>query len=126
MSLLLHITTPAAWEKTQGQDEYTAPSLESEGFIHCSAIEQLVDTANIHFQGQSPLVVLVIDTTLVEAPIRYEEPLGSSTRNPNLRFPHVYGPIPVNAVVECVDMTLDESGNFQMPALTHLFPFLPS
>ncbi|TNE46771.1 MAG: DUF952 domain-containing protein [Deltaproteobacteria bacterium] len=121
MSLLLHITTPQAWEEAQAQGEYKAPSLESEGFIHCSAIEQLVETANIHFKGQSALVVLVVDPTLVTAPIRYEEPAGSN-RSTNLRFPHVYGPIPSQAVVECVELPVDNDGRFHMPALSHLFP----
>ena len=45
MTLLLHITERAAWARAQAEGRYTAPSLDSEGFIHASTPAQVVATA---------------------------------------------------------------------------------
>jgi uncharacterized protein (DUF952 family) len=40
--MILHITTHKDWEKAMQLGEYNAPSLVSEGFIHCSTIKQTI------------------------------------------------------------------------------------
>lgn len=60
-SNILHIATNTEWEKAQQDGAYTAPSLQSEGSIHCSTLTQTVDTANIFFKGQEGLILLCID-----------------------------------------------------------------
>jgi len=44
--MILHITTRKEWEKAMQEGKYTAPSLDTDGFIHCSTARQTVDTAN--------------------------------------------------------------------------------
>jgi uncharacterized protein (DUF952 family) len=56
--MILHITTLKEWDKAQIKGEYTTSSLDSEGFIHCSSIKQIVNTANIFFKGQTELIIL--------------------------------------------------------------------
>jgi uncharacterized protein (DUF952 family) len=58
---VFHITTRDAWTAAAAEGTYTTPSLASEGFIHCSARDQVVDTANRLFRGQAGLVLLCID-----------------------------------------------------------------
>ncbi|MEU0134249.1 DUF952 domain-containing protein [Streptomyces sp. NPDC006296] len=97
---LLHLTEEPLWEaaRTAGTYEWSTRgrTLREEGFIHCSLPHQLPAVAKaVYGSGTEGLVVLVIDTGRLTAPVRYEavEPGGEE-------FPHLYGPLPVSAVVE--------------------------
>ena len=72
MATIFHITKRDKWEKAKREGSYEAPSLASEGFIHCSTSDQVVRTANRLFRGQMGLVLLKIDTVQVGAEIKYE------------------------------------------------------
>ena len=65
--MILHITTHQEWEKALIEGAYTPPSLQSDGFIHCSTLKQTVDTANIFYKGQHGLVLLCIDENNLES-----------------------------------------------------------
>jgi uncharacterized protein (DUF952 family) len=92
---IYHITAASAWQAAQ-QGSYEHPSLQSEGFIHCSYRDQLVETARVHYKGRSDLVLLCINPTLLEPELKVE-----SSRN-GAKFPHLYGPLNL----EAVEMTL--------------------
>ena len=64
------------------------------------------------FHGRSDLVLLVIDSDRVTAPIRYED-AGSGQR-----FPHIYGPLGLDAVVAVQDFGPGADGLFERPSLT--------
>jgi uncharacterized protein (DUF952 family) len=115
--MILHITTRKEWEKAKIEGEYMAPSLKSEGFIHCSTLKQTVDTANLFFKGQTGLVLLCIDEEKVKSKLRFEIPTGGGRHDPNLGnlFPHVYGSINISAVLKVVDFPLNENGLFSLP-----------
>lgn len=117
--MILHITTREAWEQARKQGSYTAASLETEGFIHCSAVSQTTGTANLFFRGQKGLILLVIDETRLGAECRWEDPTGNhgtaDTRNTEL-FPHVYGAVNPEAVLKTVDFPCDDEGSFRLPA----------
>lgn len=115
--MILHITTHREWEKAQMEGEYTAPSLNSEGFIHCSTLKQTADTANIFFKGQNGLVLLCIDENKLESVCKYEDPTGGGQHDPSVGslFPHIYGPINISAVIRVVDFPTSENGFFVLP-----------
>jgi uncharacterized protein (DUF952 family) len=118
-AMILHITSSAEWEKARAHGEYAAPSLVTEGFIHCSTPAQAADTANLFFRGQRGLVLLCIDETRLRSECRYEAPTGGGKHDPGVGtlFPHVYGPINLSAVVNVVDFPADEHGVFSLPAV---------
>jgi uncharacterized protein (DUF952 family) len=93
--VILHITTPAAWADAIATGAYTADSLTTEGFIHCSEARQLAGVVQRHFPGRTGLLLLHIDPSRLDAEVRYENLEGGTEL-----FPHVYGPIPVQAVVD--------------------------
>lgn len=100
MTELLHLTEPALWEGALASGRYEGSTrgrtLAEEGFIHCSLPEQLPAVAALVYGDfTGPLVVLVIDSELVDAPIRYEAPAPGAER-----YPHLYGPLPTHAVVD--------------------------
>ena len=115
MTTILHITTKRDWEEAKRNGVYEAPSLKTEGFIHCSTVRQTVETANAFFRGISDLVLLVIDEDAVRAEVRYEPPAGSRHSDPNDRFPHLYGPLNLDAVTNVIDFPPRADGLFALP-----------
>lgn len=105
---ILHICSRRDWEIARQAGEYTAASLASEGFIHCSTPGQVVKTANRFYRGQTDLVLLIIDAGRVTAEIKYE------AADTDL-FPHIYGPINLDAVVGAREFAPDADGTFQQP-----------
>ena len=99
VSRIYHIATRADWAQAQADGVYTKSSVDKtlaeEGFIHASQAAQVSRTANRYYRDVAGgLVVLVIDTDLVHAEVRYDEVAGAE-----LPFPHIYGPLNADAVV---------------------------
>ena len=92
-SSILHITTLQRWEESQVDGEYRGDTLATQGFIHCATAEQLDGVVERFFRGQTGLVVLTIDPDKVLPPIRWEH-----APDANELFPHIYGPLNVDAV----------------------------
>lgn len=112
MTTILHITTKEAWETAVSSGSYQADSLYTEGFIHCSTPEQVLGPANALFRGQQNLVLLIIRPQHVNANIVYEDCYQSGQA-----FPHIYGPLNLDAVTAVIDFPSNEDGTFSLPAL---------
>ena len=91
---------------------YEADSLKSQRFIHCSKPDQVLGVANSndHFKRQDDLLLLCIDPDLVVAEIRYENLEGAASL-----FPHIYGPLNLDAVINVLKFIRDDNGVFIMP-----------
>src|SRR5690554_1150760 len=100
---ILHITHREDWERAIQNGAYTADSLESEGFIHCSTPEQVSGVANALFKGVQGLVILRIDPARVTSEIRWELSDGKI-------YPHIYGPLNLDAVVQVLPFAANEGG----------------
>lgn len=109
MSLILHITPRSQWRDAQKAGIYQATSLDSEGFIHCSDPAQVIWVANTFYKGQSDLVLLCIAPEKLVAELRYEEVEGGK------QFPHLYGALNLDAVVQVVDFEPKPDGYFVLP-----------
>ena len=72
MKLILHITTKTLWNMAQRLGQYSASSLETEGFIHCSTPAQVVAVAERFYTGQHGLILLVLDSGRIQAEVKYE------------------------------------------------------
>ena len=70
---ILHITTPEAWAAARSAGEIRPPSLDTEGFVHCSTAAQLDTTLDRHFRGHGPLLTLELDPAAIAADLRWEE-----------------------------------------------------
>ena len=110
--LILHITSRRQWEAAQAAGVYRADTLDTEGFMHASHREQVVRVANALFRGQRGLVLLCIDPARVRPEI-HEEPGGPASQE---RFPHVYGPLNLDAVVDTLPFEPGPDGTFELPA----------
>ncbi|RJP52674.1 MAG: DUF952 domain-containing protein [Anaerolineaceae bacterium] len=110
--MILHITSHAAWSEARTRGEYSAPSLNTEGFIHCSTERQALHVANAFYRGRNDLVLLVIDEAQLKPELKWEAPAGAPA--PGISesdlFPHIYGPINLTAVASVLDFEPDSAG----------------
>ena len=113
MTEILHLTERPLWEAARETGTYEMSTrgrtLEEVGFIHGSARHQLPRVAEMLYGAGTPaageLVVLVIDSERLTVPVRHEPPVPGADET----FPHIYGPLPVDAVVAVESWTEAES-----------------
>jgi uncharacterized protein (DUF952 family) len=109
--MILHVTSRLAWSAAQKSGAYAANSLATQGFIHCSKVGQILRVANLFYAGQHGLVLLLIDPARLTSELRWEP--GADL--PTDLFPHLYGPLNLEAVVKVIDFEPDADGKFQLP-----------
>lgn len=116
--MIYHITSRSAWGAARQRGEYRAESLESEGFIHCSTSSQVLPVVEKFYRGQRDLLLLTIDPALLSSDLKWEPPSGG-TPPPGVPagdlFPHIYGPLNLDAVVKAVDLEANPDGNYNLP-----------
>ena len=95
--LIFHICKKANWEEAQKAGEYRAESLQTEGFIHCSEKGQVAGVLEMFYKDLPDLILLHINTSKLTSELKYEPADGQN-------FPHVYGAINLDAVVEVGDI----------------------
>lgn len=111
--LVAHITLRHDWEAALLAGEYRAASLETQGFIHCSepTERQLIAVADHIYRGVPGLLVLLIDTARLTWPLKFEEYEPGSDK-----FPHLYGPLNLDAVTQVLQFSPEPDGTFKLPA----------
>ena len=109
--LIVHIAREAEWHEAKGIGEYAPSTLPRDGFIHLSRPEQAHLPANALYSGQRDLVLLWVDPTRLRAELRYEAPEPGAPQ-----FPHLYGPLNVDAVVSETRLDPWQRGAFTLPA----------
>jgi uncharacterized protein (DUF952 family) len=118
--LILHITSKTEWLEAQQRGEYITPSLQTEGFIHCSTEKQVLHVANAFYRGRNDLVLLQLDDKKLKSKLKWEPPAGFPA--PGIsetdKFPHIFGAINISAVTAAIDFEADPaSGSFFLPAI---------
>jgi len=97
---IFHVSTLADWERARVTGTYTTStlgvSLAQQGFIHASRADQWRGVlSRFYSECTDPLVLLEIDTDLLDSPVVEEAPAPGASET----YPHVYGPIKPDAVV---------------------------
>ena len=97
--MIYHVVSKANWQKFENVAEYVAESLQSEGFIHCSTEAQTAGVLERYYANVPNLLLLHIEEQYLRSELKYEpSPDGSDL------FPHVFGPINRDAIVEVVSL----------------------
>lgn len=109
VSVLLHICSSAEWAQARRRGEHRPDSLRDAGFVHLSTPQQVHLPANRLYAGRTDLILLHIDTSRLEAPLRWEP--GDAT-DPAMLFPHLYGPVPTSAVIAVTEYHAGGDGRF--------------
>lgn len=98
LTVIIHLISLADFHAQDGP--ITADSLETQGFVHCSPDEPtMLKVANAFYaDATEQQIALVLDPDKITADVRWEapDPPDDSTD----LFPHVYGPIDREAIVE--------------------------
>ncbi|WP_081930604.1 DUF952 domain-containing protein [Lysobacter antibioticus] len=90
---IFHFAAPADWHRAQATGAYAPDGWMREGFVHCATQAQLAGVIERHQRGRGALLVLSIDAAALGTTLRYDW----SERSGDY-FPHVYAPIPLDAV----------------------------
>ncbi|MGG7099420.1 DUF952 domain-containing protein [Rhodococcus sp. 24CO] len=107
---LLHMCTHAEWERAQEIGQRVPDGFAAEGFVHMSTPAQVHLPANRIFAGRDDVVLLALDPALLGAEVKWEP--GVPSDPDSMRFPHLFGPIPVAAVTAVTEYLRDENGAF--------------
>ena len=113
--MILHIVKRSGWEDAKRRGSYEPASVGAEGFIHCSTIEQLLDTANRFYRGQKDLIVLCIEESRLNAPLKFEAPSIPEDQKRDGLFPHIHGALNLAAVTAVIEFPCADDGTFLMP-----------
>ena len=109
-AVLLHLISSDEWSSAKTEGELRPESLSSVGFIHLSTPEQVHLPANRLYRGRDDLLLLHIDPARLDAPIRWES--GVATDPESMLFPHLYGALPVTAVIKVTSYRPGADGIF--------------
>lgn len=124
---IYHLVLASYYHAQPQERPYQPEMFAQEGFIHCTAgTEMLVQVANNYFNALSEeLLVLEVNPQALTAPLIFEPPIPPagqpvngkevSPAKPDILFPHIYGRLNREAIVNCFMMQRDETGKWQMP-----------
>jgi uncharacterized protein (DUF952 family) len=111
-TLIYKICPAALWREAEAAGQFDgAPVDISDGFIHLSTAEQVVETAKRHFAGQDGLLLIALDEAKLGAALKYEPSRGGAL------FPHLYQPLPMSAVRWVKPLPLGSDGKHIFPPL---------
>ncbi|MFC0003716.1 DUF952 domain-containing protein [Micromonospora siamensis] len=100
------------WDAARERGRFTGSAVDREdGYLHFSAADQVVETARRHFGGATGLTLLTVDPARLGAALRWEASRGGAL------FPHLYGDLPVDAVVAAEDLPVDRPAADAVAAL---------
>jgi uncharacterized protein (DUF952 family) len=110
-SILVHLCSNDEWRLAQTRGAHRPQSLDASGFVHLSTPEQVHLPANRLYAGRTDLVLLRIDPARLTSPVRWEP--GVATDPDGMVFPHLYGALPVEAVINVTSYLPDGDGRFE-------------
>lgn len=93
--MIYHVAEVSEWERQKPSGFFEVPSLHKEGFIHSSHKEQVAGVLERYYKNAANLILLHIDELKLTAELKEE--LAPSV---NEYFPHIYGPLNIDAVIK--------------------------
>ncbi len=112
MKTIVITSTSGLWDEAQKVGEYRQSTINSTlddvGFIHATSPDQTTAMLNRHFVDRNDILLLVVDPNKVKPEVKLEAPLSGSSGV----YPHIYGPLNVDAVIDTYVPARDSSGKF--------------
>jgi len=110
MSIVYKICSRTQWRDAERAGRFTGAAVDlADGYIHFSTADQARETAAKHFAGQDDLVLVAVDAAGLGDQLKWEASRGGAL------FPHLYGDLPLSAVLKVTALPLDDHGH-------HVFP----
>jgi uncharacterized protein (DUF952 family) len=112
MALIYHLAPADRWRAWPAGTPYVPAEYDADGFVHCTAGDDLMLQVANRFYRHVPgeWLLLVIDPARLTVPLRWERPAPDDDLAP--LFPHIYGPIHPEAVVEVRPVQRSADGTF--------------
>lgn len=110
---LLHLIGAAQWRVALEAGSVADSSLVRDGFLHLSTADQVSIPAERLFRGREDLVLLAVDPARLGHEVRWEPGVAGDAGS--MRFPHLYGELPVAAVTSVVPYRPGPDGRFAEP-----------
>ena len=112
MTVIYKICDKASWRAAERDGLFRgAPVDARDGFMHFSTAGQVAETAAKHFGGVSDLVLVAVDADVLAPALAWEPSRGGDL------FPHLYGALPLSAVLWTKPLPCGPDGR-------HIFPEL--
>lgn len=108
--ILVHLCGAGEWSRARARGGIRPGASGNADFIHLSKSDQVHLPANRFYPGRDDLVLLHIDPALLDSPVRWEP--GVATDPDSMLFPHLYGPLPVQAVIRVTAYPPSPDGTF--------------
>jgi uncharacterized protein (DUF952 family) len=115
--IFVHLCTKDEWRAAEQLGLRKPPSLDDVGFVHLSTLEQVHLPANRLYAGRTDMVLLFCDPASLGAPVRWEPGVVGDPEA--MRFPHLYGPLPISAVTSITPYVPGADGRFPELAEDH-------
>jgi uncharacterized protein (DUF952 family) len=104
------ILAEAAYEAAKSEGHFIGTSDDlRDGFIHLSAAHQLEGTLAKHYAGQEDLLLLTLDRDQLGEGLKWEPSRGGDL------FPHLYGPLELDAILSAELLELDDDNRHILP-----------
>lgn len=116
-SVIYKICPKSLWDDAESAGEFAGSGIDlTDGYIHFSTAEQVPETARLYFSNTPGLVIVAIDGAPLGEALKWEESRGGQL------FPHLYGPLPMSAVLWVKPLPMDNAGRPQVPSLEENVP----
>ena len=114
--MIIHCMMKTTWQERKDKECWGKRNIEAEGFIHCSTVEYFWRVAPNFVGVEDELVLICIDEEKLNAEVKYED--GD---NCGREYPHVYGLINNNAVINVLPFLKNEDGTYKKnPEFAHI------
>jgi uncharacterized protein (DUF952 family) len=105
MTLVFKILATEEWRAAERDGVFTGAAVDrADGYIHFSTAAQAPETAAKWFAGRADLTLVAVEADALGAPLRWEPSRGGAL------FPHLYGLLPMRAVVWSRPLPLGPDG----------------
>ena len=112
MTLIYKICSEALWREAERVGVFAGAAIDLEdGYMHFSTAAQAPETAARHFAGQGDLILVAVDAGALGNGLRWEPSRGGDL------FPHLYGPLRLDAVRWVRPLPLGPDGRHVFPEL---------
>ena len=101
------LSSQAEYQQALNKGTLVRDSLTNEGFIHATPRSQLTRLANKYYKDKLQPLILVVNKTLILPEVKWEPATGGL-------YPHIYGPLNMNAVTAIEEIAVNNDGNFYL------------
>jgi uncharacterized protein (DUF952 family) len=110
--IIFKICERALWEEGERSGAFAGAGIDArDGFIHLSSAAQVRDTAARHFAGAADLMLIAVDADALAGALKWETSRGGDL------FPHLYGALPLTAVIWAKPLPMGANGRHVFPEL---------